>query len=173
MTSGSRSSPAMTSAGSPGRSCCSKKMITDRKNSVGTSCSSRLPRNVSMARSASRRSPKYRRPLSELQPDHAHQAVRHLSIALEPSGMGDQYAPMIQVENRRVLEHGLGQLLVDRLALRHFGGNARFVEQLVGVRIAIAGIIQRRLALVEVIGVAVGIGAAAPAEQIGLIFAGL
>src|SRR5262249_8660943 len=115
----------MTSAGSPGKSCCSKKMITDRKNSVGISCSSRLPRNVTMATSANRQSPKYRRPLSELQPDPPHQAVGHLPIAFEPSGMGDQHAPVVQVENRRVLEHGLGQLLVDRLALHHLGRNAR------------------------------------------------
>src|SRR5713226_5490261 len=47
MTSGSFSSPAITRAGSPGRSCCSEKMMTDTKNSVGMSCSSRLPRNVS------------------------------------------------------------------------------------------------------------------------------
>src|SRR5215203_3204904 len=39
----------MTSAGSPGRSCCSEKMITDTKNSVGRSCTSRRPIRVSIA----------------------------------------------------------------------------------------------------------------------------
>ncbi len=47
ITAGSRSSPAMTRAGSPGSSCCSEKMITDTKNSVGTSCRSRRPRKAS------------------------------------------------------------------------------------------------------------------------------
>ena len=39
---GIASSPAMTSAGSPGSNCCSEKISTDTKNSVGMSCSSRL-----------------------------------------------------------------------------------------------------------------------------------
>src|SRR5215471_20544009 len=102
MTSGSRSSPAMTSAGSPGSSCCSEKIITDRKNNVGTSCSSRLPRKVSMGRSATGGPRKNPGSLPQLQPDHAHEAVRHLSVALEPDGMADQHAPMVEVENRRV-----------------------------------------------------------------------
>ena len=38
----------MASAGSPGSSCCSPKMIIDTKNSVGISCSRRLPRNRSI-----------------------------------------------------------------------------------------------------------------------------
>src|SRR6516225_4721831 len=48
MTCGSFSSPAMTSAGSPGSRCCSRKMIRDTKSSVGRSCSSLLPKKVSM-----------------------------------------------------------------------------------------------------------------------------
>jgi hypothetical protein len=40
----------MTNAGSPGRRCCSEKIITDTKNKVGMSCNSRLPMNVSIAR---------------------------------------------------------------------------------------------------------------------------
>src|SRR3954447_9466022 len=39
----------MPSAGSPGGTCCSEKMITDTKNSVGRSCTSRRPMRVSIA----------------------------------------------------------------------------------------------------------------------------
>src|SRR6266404_8044041 len=49
MTLGSRSSPAITSAGSPGSNCCSEKIRIDTKNSVGISCRIRLPRKFSMA----------------------------------------------------------------------------------------------------------------------------
>src|SRR5262245_35061561 len=38
----------MASAGSPGSSCCSPKMITDTNNSVGISCRRRLPSNRSI-----------------------------------------------------------------------------------------------------------------------------
>src|ERR1700684_2878849 len=50
MTAGSRSSPAMTSAGSPGNRCCNRKIRTDTKNSVGISCRMRLPRKFSRRR---------------------------------------------------------------------------------------------------------------------------
>src|SRR6266540_1714358 len=41
----------MISAGSPGRSCCSEKISTDTKKSVGINCSRRLARKVSIASS--------------------------------------------------------------------------------------------------------------------------
>src|SRR5262249_16484344 len=157
----------MTSAGSPGRSCCSEKMITDTKNNVGMSCNSRLPRKVSMAFARLARS------LFQLQSDHAHETVSQLPITLKPRRVSDQHARVIEVENRRIFQNDLGQLFVDRLALGHVGGNARLVEQIVDLRIAIACIIQGRLALVEGINVAVGISAAAPTEEKGLILAGL
>src|SRR5262245_49733711 len=144
----------MTSAGSPGRSCCSEKMSTDTKNNVGMSCNSRLPRNVSMAFAAWN--------LFQLQSDHAHETVSHLPITLKLRRVSDQHARVIEVENRRIFLNNLGHLFIDRLALRHVGGNARLVEQIVDFRVAIAGIIQGRLALVEGINVAVGISAAAP-----------
>src|ERR1700730_3030927 len=50
MTSGSRSSPAITSAGSPGNRCCNEKIRIDTKSSVGISCKIRLPRKFSMGR---------------------------------------------------------------------------------------------------------------------------
>src|SRR6516164_5681949 len=54
ITLGSRSSPAMTSAGLPGNRCCSEKISTDTKNRVGISCRMRLPRKFNMERPVSR-----------------------------------------------------------------------------------------------------------------------
>src|SRR5579862_6400289 len=48
MTVGSRSSPAITSAGSPGNRCCNEKIRIDTKNNVGISCITRLARKLSM-----------------------------------------------------------------------------------------------------------------------------
>src|SRR5258708_311219 len=48
MTLGSRSGAAITIAGSPGNKCCSEKIRIETKNSVGISCSRRLPRKFSM-----------------------------------------------------------------------------------------------------------------------------
>jgi len=42
ITAGSRSSPAMIIAGSPGRSCCSEKISTDTKEQCRMSCTIRL-----------------------------------------------------------------------------------------------------------------------------------
>src|SRR3954453_6936777 len=125
MTSGSRSSPAITSAGSPGNNCCSEKIRIDTKNSVGISCRIRLPRKFSMAHaqfdareSYVRRREKYS---LQLQSDYAHQPVRHLLITFELGGMRDQELAVIEIDQRFVVEHGLGKLFVDRLALRRIG----------------------------------------------------
>src|SRR5688572_25842055 len=59
----------MINAGSPGSSCCRPKMITDTKNSVGISCSSRCPRKLSMAVAPSPR----------LRGEGRGQAVRHVA----------------------------------------------------------------------------------------------
>jgi hypothetical protein len=47
MTFGSRSSPAIAIAGSPGSSCCSPKIRIETKKSVGTIAASRFARNCS------------------------------------------------------------------------------------------------------------------------------
>src|SRR3981189_2724372 len=118
MTAGSRSSPAMTSAGSPGNKCCSEKISTDTKNNVGMICRIRLPRKFSMARFVFRG-----RPLSlQLKSDHAYQPVRHLDIALKLFGVGDQNLAVEDVEQRFVVENDLGQLFVDRLSLPRVRG---------------------------------------------------
>src|SRR3989442_809160 len=102
----------MTSAGSPGSNCCSEKISTDTKNSVGMSWTTRRARKFSMARSRAL-------PCSlQLQPDHAQQSVRHLFVAFELVGVREQESPVIDVEERLLFEHDLGQFLIDRLALR-------------------------------------------------------
>src|SRR5712672_55453 len=114
MTLGSRSSPAITSAGSPGSNCCNEKIRIDTKNSVGDTRG-------------------YLRFSLQLQPDHAHQSVRHLLVALEPGGMRDQDPAVIDVQQRLLVERELRQFFVDRLALRLVGDKAGVIERLVGV----------------------------------------
>src|SRR5450432_3196544 len=104
MTSGSRSSPAITSAGSPGNRCCSEKIRIDTKNSVGINCTTRLARKLSMRQSVFGASPSL-----QLQPDHAHQTVRHLLVAFELGGMRDQKFAVREIDQRLVVEHNLGQ----------------------------------------------------------------
>src|SRR3954447_26308220 len=127
MTSGSRSSPAMTSAGSPGSNCCSEKIRIETKNSVGINWTTRRARKFSMARSR-----RQQRSL-QLQPDHAHQPVRHLLVAFELGGMRDQDAAVVDVEQRLFLQHDLRQLFIDRLALRLIRHKAPVIERLVGL----------------------------------------
>src|SRR5436305_12612110 len=98
----------MTSAGSPGNKCCSEKIRIDTKNSVGINCTTRLARKLSMVAHLSRASPSF-----QLQPDYAHQPVRHLLVALEFGGVRDQQLAVIEVDQRFVVEHDLGQLLID------------------------------------------------------------
>src|SRR5256714_11190520 len=43
----------------------------------------------------------------QLQPDHAHQAVRHLLVALKLGGMRDQELAMIEIDQRQIIEHNL------------------------------------------------------------------
>src|SRR5713101_5174017 len=104
MTAGSRSSPAMISAGSPGSKCCSEKIRIDTKNSVGISCRMRLARKFSINQPAPGRSAPHKdagrgirdkrtwpSPSSlELQPDHTHQPVRYLLVTFELGSVCDQ-----------------------------------------------------------------------------------
>src|SRR6478672_2709221 len=184
MTLGSRSSPAITSAGSPGNNCCSEKIRIDTKNSVGISCRIRLPRKFSMARTqldaqgyqlrskttAASFPPSLDGSL-ELQPDHAHQPVRHLLVAVELGGMRDQDSAMVDVQERLLLHRSFRQLLVDRLALRHVGDEPRIVERLVGPGIAPCAVILRSVGVKENVGIAVGIDSSTPCQHEGLVFA--
>src|SRR3954447_25245338 len=123
MTSGSRSSPAMTSAGSPGSNCCSEKIRIETKNSVGINWTTRRARKFSMARS------RVRQRSLQLQPDHAHQPVRHLLVTFELRRMRDQDTAVIDVEQRLLFEHDFRQFFIDRLALRRIGHKTALVER--------------------------------------------
>src|SRR5437764_7983811 len=135
ITSGSRSSPAITSAGSPGSNCCSEKIRIETKNSVGINWTTRRARKFSMARSwVQQRS-------LQLQPDHAHQPVRHLLVALAFGGVRDQDFAVIDIEQRLFIEHDLGQFFIDRLALGLIGDKTAAIERLVGIGVGPCAVI--------------------------------
>src|SRR5215467_14350391 len=120
----------MTSAGSPGSSCCSEKIRIDTKNSVGTSWTIRRARKFSMRCIPYEGDPDQNRcqPSSlQLQPDYAHESVGHLLVTLELVGVRDQDAAMIEVKDGLVVQLELGQLLIDCLALGHVGHQPRVV----------------------------------------------
>src|SRR5215470_7840537 len=100
MTAGSRSSPAITSAGSPGSNCCNPKISTDTRNSVGTSCSNRRGRNFSTCAVA--RSPAA---VLQLQIGHADQTVGHHLESREPRGVREQQRAVIQVEHSTLRQY--------------------------------------------------------------------
>src|SRR5258706_6350449 len=108
MTAGSWSSPARIFDGSPGNSCCSPKISIDTNSSVGRIVARRLTRNSSIwlpTRSG-----------SHLQPGHAQQAIGHVAHAGELGVVGPEPVAMEQVNDRALLEHARGNLLVHLLA---------------------------------------------------------
>src|SRR5262245_50998712 len=100
----------MTKAGSPGSKCCSEKIRTDTKNSVGISWAMRLARKFSMAELPAWLS-------FQLQSDHADQPIRHLLVTLKLAGVGDQDRAMVEIDDRQICQQDFGELFVDRLAL--------------------------------------------------------
>src|SRR5471030_545504 len=103
MTAGSRSSPAITSAGSPGSRCCSEKIRIDTKNSVGTNCTRHFARKLSMMRA---RGP----PSSfQFQPDHTDNPVGHRLETFQPAGLRKQIFTVIEIDDRFVVEQDFGQ----------------------------------------------------------------
>src|SRR5689334_18680642 len=102
----------------------------------------------------------------ELQPDHAHQAVGHLPVALDLVAVGDQHLRVPEIEEAAV-DAGQdlgGDLLVDRLAAGLVADPARLLVQRIDLGVAVLAVVQRRFAGLDDVGVAVGIGAAAPTE---------
>src|SRR5437763_7417450 len=158
----------MMVAGSPGSSCCSEKMSTDTKNSVGINCSRRLPRKVSMAVGYVV-SPCIS---VRLQSDHAHDAVRHGLEAGQTGRVRDQIALMVQIDDAFFVQHLLGDSLVDRLALLGLVGQSRLVEPGIDVLVAKIADVLRRLALVEDIGIAVRVRPTPPPDLKSLEAAG-
>ena len=109
----------------------------------------------------------------ELQPDHAHEPVRHLLVAFELGGVRDQELAVIKIDQRFVIEHDPGEFLVDRLAPRRIGDQTRIFERLVGFGVGIAAVVLRCAGVHKDVGIAIGIDPAAPADQERLEFTGL
>src|SRR5258708_1084299 len=104
-TLGSRSSPAMISAGSPGSSCCRPKISIDTRISVGMICSSRRVRKATKV-------------LLQPDADHAHESVRHLLVTLDLVRNRYQDTAMIEVEDRAIGQEPPRDRLVGLLPLR-------------------------------------------------------
>src|SRR5689334_2023781 len=96
MTAGSRSSPAMISAGSPGSNCCRQKMMIETKKTVGTSCSKRRAIKLSIFTRPCCTSPTTS--LLEPQAYHPDEAIGHLLVALELRRVRDQDATVVEVK---------------------------------------------------------------------------
>src|SRR3954454_4724502 len=197
MTSGSRSSPAITSAGSPGNRCCNEKIRIETKNSVGISCRMRLERKFSMGllslaqlagprplqprkaagstkmRCIGLATPKMLQPSSlELQADDAHQSVRHLLVALEFGGVRNQDFAVVDIKNRVFVERELREIFIDGLAFALLRDKPRAVERFVSIGIGPGAVILRRAGSEEDVGIAVGVDPAAPRQHERLVFAG-
>src|SRR3954465_544719 len=110
MAAGSRSSPAMATAGSPGSNCCSPKIRIETKNSVGTIAAMRVRRN---------------RPIDgplELEALQPHEPVRHRLEAPELGRVRPQPVAMEEVHDGLVLRFRLRDLLEELGALLRVGG---------------------------------------------------
>src|SRR5438552_7342082 len=160
MTEGSRSSPASAIAGSPGNSCCKPKISTDTKNNVGTISAIRRSRKVVM---------RYRESL-HLDPLRADEAVGVRGEPRQFRGHPVKIFVMPQIGERPVGEQAFGKLGIMRQALGRVRGLARRVELAVDIRVTVMPGVdrRRRLAGDEIVDVAIRVGAAAPADQVGL-----
>src|SRR5258708_18223292 len=114
MTLGSRSSPASAIAGSPGSRCCSPKMSTDTKNSVGMIAARRFSRKSSTGAPASVQ-------LQVLQPNHA---VGNGAKPGELVGIGPQPVAVGDVHDGAGLPGFRGGLLRELSGPRRSRGGA-------------------------------------------------
>ena len=103
-----RSGPAPRRRGSsPGRraaAAAARRSASTRSTSVGTMVARRLTRNSSIARCASRQ--------FIFRPLHAQQAVGDVAQAAELGVVGPQPVAVVEVDDRPVLQHLRGDLLV-------------------------------------------------------------
>ena len=166
MTVGSCSSPARIFAGSPGSSCCRPKISIDTSTSVGTTVPRRRARKPSIEANEARA--RLRAVRRHLQPRHPQQPVGQAAHAAQLGVVGPEPVAVVEIDDRPLLQHPRGDLLEHLLALRRIAGRARLRQQRVGLRVAVAGVVERLLAAVEAEQVAVGVGPAAPGEDVGL-----
>src|SRR3954447_17138062 len=132
---GSRSSPAIATAGSPGSSCCSPKMRIETKNSVGTIAAMRARRKRPIDAAA-----------LELQSLEPHEPVGHGLEARELARVRPQPVPMEEIDDRLVLRLHLRDLLEELRALLRVRRGARLRHELVGVGAAPSRIVEGLLA---------------------------
>src|SRR5205814_10516435 len=151
---GSRSSPASAIAGSPGSSCCSPKIRIETKNSVGSRVASRCRRYFCTS-------------IHSLAL-HSYQPVGYRAQAGELRRVRPQPVAVKQVHDRPVRRELGRDLLVEFGALRRIERGTRLADQLVDLLLAISRSIERRLAGVEDVQVAVRVGAPAPGQRVGL-----
>src|SRR6516165_10264609 len=95
-------------------------------------------------------------------PHHPNQPIAELRVALQLRRMRNDHESVVEVDDRSLFEVLVGNLLVDRLALREFGHLACLFEPIVEVLITVAPVVLWRPALEEDVAVAVGIYAPAP-----------
>jgi hypothetical protein len=103
-----------------------------------------------------------------LQARDPQQPVRNAAHAAQLGVVRPQPVAVVQIDDRTILEDARGDLLEGLLARGRIGLAARRVEQLVDLGHAVAGVVERLLAGVEAVEVAVGIGTAAPGQDVGL-----
>src|SRR5664280_3241310 len=118
MTVGSCSSPARIFAGSPGSSCCSPKSSIDTRISVGRIVARRRTRYSSIDEGAVGRrdcGAAGGRSGRHLQTVETQQAVGHVANAAELGAVGPQPVAVVQIDDRPLLQHPRGDLLVDLL----------------------------------------------------------
>src|ERR1051325_7495510 len=159
-TAGSRSSPAMINAGSPGSNCCRPKISIDTRIRVGMICSRRWVRKASIGLGASClvfRTARVPEKLLQLDADDPDQTVGHLLVAVDPVAERHQHQAVIEVLDGAVGQIALGDVFVDLLALGGIALDARLLVPLVDILVAVARIVLRRAAGLEGEGVAVGI----------------
>src|SRR5258705_13621815 len=112
MTFGSRSSPAIATAGSPGRSCCSPKISTDTKKSVGMIAARRLMRKFVMVVAPAKAGAQ-----SHLQALHADEPVGNRAQPRELGGVGPQPGAVEEINDGPVLRLHRGHLVEELDAL--------------------------------------------------------
>src|SRR5262249_8517302 len=111
--------------------------------------------------------------LLEREAHDAHQPVGHLGKAVDAVAERDQDLRMVEVEEASggAGQHLGGDLLVHRLSCGGTAGARRLLLEGGDLGIEIAVVVERPLADLGDERVAVGVGAAAPAEQVELVVA--
>src|SRR5919112_634054 len=159
------SGPSMTVAGSPGIRFISEKHTTLTMKSIGSVRSRRRIRNAT---------PENLLPvLLLLLLAHASEPQDAVRVGLEALDCGLHgevrgLVVVVEVDVGHVLVQDLHDLAVELLAPVPVAGDARLVEELVHLRVAVARVVEVAVGHREVVDVQVRVDPAAPAEEQGL-----